>query len=66
MAKKAKKRAKKATRKTAAKPRATMSLHQLLGELSKALTEPLGSDERRRITLRVSNAKQRKPRKRAR
>lgn len=67
--KKKKKTTKKTARKTTTKSASkagTMSLPKLLTELSRALTEPLGSDERRVISMRISNAKQRTAKRKAR
>lgn len=63
MTKKSKK-AKKSKRTKKSKPRATMSVHELVAAVAKALSSEIGPDERKRITLRVVTAKQRKPAKR--
>lgn len=54
---------------SAKKPRTTLTVHELVSELAKALSTEVAPDERRRITLRVSTAKQankRKPNRKAR
>jgi IMP dehydrogenase/GMP reductase len=63
MTTKKKKTAKKTAKKKpgAAVPR-KMSLRDLLGELSTALTSELGSNERRRLTLTVADVQQKKTR----
>jgi hypothetical protein len=63
--KKAKKKTTKKRATKASKP-GHMSMTQLLGQLAKALSEPLDGNERRTISLRIAKAKQTRTAKRKR